>query len=62
MPDHQTHHYSPSSVGALMDTAFLRSVMIDANGDRRRESPAPSALRLRWQSAMHSLAVALRRH
>jgi hypothetical protein len=54
-------HYTPSSVGALMDPGFLRSAVIDANGERRTASGA-STLRMRIQVAMHAVAVALRRH
>jgi hypothetical protein len=63
MHDHQTQpHYSPSSVGALMDPAFLRGVMLDTNGDHRAESAPCSTLRLRWRVALHAIAIALRRH
>lgn len=62
MHDRQTQpHYSPSSVGALMEPAFLRDVMLNANGDRHAETSSLSTLRLRWQGALHTIAVALRR-
>ncbi len=54
-------HYTPSSVGALMDPGFLRGAVIDANGEHRVESNSPT-LRSRLQVAMHAVAVALRRH
>ena len=54
-------HYTPSSVGALMDPGFLRGAVIEANGEHRVESNSPT-LRLRLQMAMHAVAVALRRH
>jgi hypothetical protein len=54
-------HYTPSSVGALMDPGFLRSAVIDAQGEHRVKSQA-STLRLRLQEAMHAVATALRRH
>jgi hypothetical protein len=63
MHDHQTQpHYSPSSVGALMDPAFLRGVMLDTNGDHHAESPSRSTLLVRWRVALHTIAIALRRH
>ncbi|HEV7575829.1 MAG TPA: hypothetical protein VGO85_07280, partial [Caldimonas sp.] len=53
--------YAPTSVGALMDTTFLRAAMGDANGDRRVE-PAPSpTLRRRWSHALRWVAIALKR-
>ena len=55
-------HYAPASVGALMDTAFLRGAVIDANGDRPAERTSSATLRLRWRIAMHALAAAFRRH
>ena len=62
MNDRQTQpHYAPSSVGALMDPAFLRSVMIEANGEHRPEALSPSPLLLRWQGAWHNIAFALSR-
>jgi len=54
-------HYTPSSVGALMDPGFLRNAVIDAQGEHRAANAA-STLRLRLQSAMHVVAAALRRH
>jgi len=63
MHAHQVQpHYAPTSVGALMDPAFLRNAVIDANGDRRAESPASPSLRLRWRLAIQAIAVALWRH
>ena len=55
-------HYAPASVGALMDTAFLRGAVIDANGDRRAETTSSLTLRLRWRGAMHAVAAVFRRH
>ena len=55
-------HYAPASVGALMDPAFLRGAVIDANGDRRDETTPSAALRLRLQAAMHAIATVFRRH
>ena len=40
-------HYAPASVGALMDPAFLRGAVIDANGDRRAETTPSAVLWLR---------------
>jgi hypothetical protein len=63
MHAHQTQpHYAPWSVGALMDPTFLRGTVIDANGDRRAESPSSATLRLRWRIAMHAVAAVFRRH
>jgi len=55
-------HYAPTSVGALMDPAFLRNAVIDANGDRRAESTASPSLRQRWRLAVDAITTALRRH
>jgi hypothetical protein len=55
-------HYAPASVGALMDPAFLRSAVIDANGDRRDQTPPSAALLLRWRVAMHAVAAVFRWH
>jgi len=59
---HAQPHYAPSSVGGLMDPAFLRSAVMDANGDRRDDAASPQTLRLRWRGALHAIAVAFRRH
>jgi hypothetical protein len=62
MHAHQVQpHYAPSSVGALMDPAFLRDAVLDANGDRRAESTVSPSLRRRWQLAIAAIAAALRR-
>ena len=62
MHAHQTQpHYAPASVGALMDPGFLRSAVIDANGDRPAERIPPVPLRLRWQLVMHAVAAVFRR-
>jgi len=55
-------HYTPASVGALMDPGFLRGAVIDANGDRRAENTSSTTLWLRWRVAMHAVAVVFRRH
>jgi hypothetical protein len=63
MHAHQVQpHYAPSSVGALMDPAFLRNAVIDANGDRRAESIASPSLQRRWRMAIDAIAAAFRRH
>lgn len=55
-------HYSPLSVGAFVDPAFLRGAAMDANDERRTEkTPSPSSFRLRWASALRAIGVALRR-
>ena len=59
---HGQAHYAPASVGALIDTAFLRRAAMEANDERRAERTLPSAMRLRWIDAMRALIVALRRH
>lgn len=53
--------YAPASVGVLVDTAFLRGTMIDANGDRHAESVTRPTLRLRWKGTMHAIVAAFRR-
>jgi hypothetical protein len=55
-------HYSPASVGALMDPALLRRAMIDANGGHQPESNSSLALRLRWRLAIHAVAAVFWRH
>jgi hypothetical protein len=55
-------HFAPTSVGVLVDPAFLRSAMIDANGDRHAETVSRPTLHLRWKDTMHAIAAALRRH
>lgn len=55
-------HYAPASVGALIDTGFLRHAAMEANDERRAERARPSALRRRLSEAMRTLAAALRRH
>ena len=55
-------HYAPASVGALMDPAFLRGAVIDANGDRRAETTSSAAWRQRWRAAMHAIAAVFKRH
>jgi len=55
-------HYAPASVGALMDTSFLRGAVIDANGDRRAEATPSATLRLRWRAAMDAVAAVFKRH
>jgi hypothetical protein len=56
-------HYPPSSVGALIDPAFVRGAAMDANEERRAEAAfRASSFRLRWASAIRALAGALRRH
>jgi hypothetical protein len=63
MHTHQAQpHYAPSSVGALMDPAFLRRAVTDMNGEDHDTKVAASTLRLRWQLALHAIAAAFRRH
>jgi hypothetical protein len=45
-----------------MDTAFLRNAVMEANGDRRETTATLATLRLRWQSAIHAITAAIRRH
>ena len=55
-------HYSPLSVGAFVDPAFLRGAALDANEERRAERvPFAGSLRLRWADALRVFKVALRR-
>ncbi|MGZ3173567.1 MAG: hypothetical protein ACXU7G_10815 [Croceibacterium sp.] len=62
MHSHQEQpRYAPSSVGVLIDPAFLRGVVIDANGYRRDEGADLPTLRLRLRGAMQAIAVAFRR-
>jgi hypothetical protein len=55
-------HYTPALVGALMDPAFLRDAVTDANGERHVKGVSSISLRLRWRVAMHSVAAVFRRH
>ncbi len=54
-------HYAPASVGGLMDPAFLRWTVIDAEGGRRAGSTSP-AMRPRWRTVMHAVTAIFRRH
>ncbi|MEO8526291.1 MAG: hypothetical protein ABI460_16310 [Caldimonas sp.] len=60
--NHLQPHYTPSPVGALMDTAFLRNAAREAHGDRREATSALVTLRQRWQGAIHSIGAAFKRH
>ena len=53
-------HYALSSVGALMDPAFLRGAVLDASGDRRDASTSSATLRLRWRAAIRAVAAVFR--
>jgi hypothetical protein len=55
-------HYAPASVGALMDPAFLRAAVNDANSDRRAENTSSATVWLRWRIAIHAVAVVFGRH
>jgi hypothetical protein len=59
---HAQPHYAPTSVGALMDPAFLRNAVMEANGDRREEAATLATWRWRWRGAVHAFATAFRRH
>jgi hypothetical protein len=59
---HLQPHYTPSSVGALMDTAFLRNAVMEANGDRRGVTATSSNLHWSWRHAIHAITAAFRRH
>ena len=59
---HMQPRYAPTSVGALMDPAFLRHAVMDANGDRRDETATLATLRWRWRGAIHAMAAAFARH
>lgn len=58
-------HYTPSSVGALMDPAFLRVAVLDAGGEPHASfsawPPMPPRLRAAWRAIQSTLAR-LRRH
>ena len=60
--DHGLAHYAPASVGALADTAFLRSAAMYSNDERHAKAMPSVASQSRWISALRALAVALRRH
>jgi hypothetical protein len=63
MHEHLTQpHYAPASVGALMDPAFLRGAMLDAEGGRRAESTSPPATWPRWRTAVHAVTAFFRRY
>ena len=56
------HHYAPSSVGALMDPAFLRNAVSDADGTRREETMSMMPGWLKAKSRIRRwLELALRR-
>ena len=55
-------HYAPSSVGGLMDPAFLRGARHDADGLPPVFHGEPPALWLRLQQAVHSVVAAMRHH
>jgi hypothetical protein len=49
-------HYTPSSVGALMDPGFLRQAVHDADSPPDfRSEPMPSEPLPRWRVAMGSV-------
>lgn len=62
MHTHSTQpHYTPASVGALMDPAFLRGAVSEAYGERHG-APTSSRLGQRVRLAWHAFAAVLRRH
>lgn len=63
MHEHLTQpHYAPASVGGLMDPAFLRGAMLDAEGGRRAKSTSLPAKRPRWRTAVQAVAAFFRRY
>lgn len=54
-------HYSPASVGVLIDPAFLRRAMLDANGYPQGIAVSSATLLSRWRSVVGTVAVALAR-
>jgi hypothetical protein len=57
----QTHfHFTPSSVGGLMDPAFLRAAMQDADGMRLSIKNARSPVAKRWLAVRRAIAVLFR--
>jgi hypothetical protein len=55
-------HYTPTSVGGLMDPAFLRGAVIDANGGQAEAGTSWRTVLLRLRAAMRRFAAVLRRH
>jgi len=61
-PSQSQVHYAPASVGALMDPAFLRGVVLDADGVHPPGADTPRiAVKERWRMALRSAASLLRR-
>ena len=58
-------HYTPTSVGALMDPAFLRGAVLDADGEHHGSSsrwpPMPPRLRAALRVMTNTLARLRRR-
>ncbi len=53
--DHDHLHYTPSSVGALMDPGFLRQAVHDADSPHGLHTkPVLSEPTPRWRAALHS--------
>jgi len=50
-------HYTPSSVGALMDPAFLRRAVRDAQASGHAAVPPVKPAATRWQRAMRAVAA-----
>lgn len=54
--DHDHLHYTPSSVGALMDPGFLRQAVRDAvSPPGHHSAPMPLEPLLGWHMAMRSV-------
>jgi len=62
MQTQQTHvHYAPSSVGALMDPAFLREAVLDAeSAGRHEQATAGRSIRARCGAALHAASLFIR--
>ncbi len=60
--DSNQPHYAPSSVGGLMDPAFLRGARHDADGAPPAFHTAPAPIWLRLQAAVQHMVSAIRHH
>ena len=53
-------HYAPASVGALMDTAFLRHAVHDVQGASHPAAEMSPGRRPTWRIALRHMMVQLR--